>query len=354
MPGRDALKAKDMKRIGNVYDRIMSPENLREADRRARKGKGHQPGVQEHEKDREANIHRLHIMLRDQTYRTSSYTVFTIREPKERQIHRLPYYPDRILHWAIMLILEPIFLAFFTADTYSCVKRRGIHGAAKAIKMALRDQFGTQYCLKLDIRKFYPSINHAILKNLLRLKFKDERLLWLLDEIIDSADGLPIGNYLSQFLANFYLTGLDRMIKENQKRRPYFRYADDIVVLAADKPSLHQLLGEIRAYLESKLKLQLKGNYQVFPVSARGIDVVGYKFYGTHTLLRKSIKQSMARALAKKPSLATFASYYGWAKHCNGNHLLKKLIHEKFQRNGSENLLTRLHRRQVKNRSLIE
>jgi len=343
-----------MKRNGNVYDQIISLENLREADRRARKGKGHQPGVKAHDLDRESNLQQLHIMLRDQTYRTSPYTVFTIFEPKERQIYRLPYYPDRIVHWAIMLVLEPIFLAYFTADTYSCIKGKGVHGAANAIKRSFQNEAGTQYCLKLDIRKFYPSINHQILKNLLRRKFKDDRLLWLLDEIIDSADGLPIGNYLSQFLANFYLTGLDRRIKHNRRALKYFRYADDVVILAPDKQSLHALLAEIREYLHIKLRLEIKGNYQIFPVAARGIDFVGYVFFHTHTLLRKGIKQRMARAFAKKPSIPTLASYYGWVKHCNGNHLLKKLINEKFQRHGSENLLTRLRGRQVQNRPPIE
>lgn len=353
MPGRDALKAKGMKRIGNLYDKIINMGNLREADRRAHKGKGHQAGVRIHELDREANLERLHVMLRDQTYCTSPYHIFTIHEPKERQIHRLPYYPDRIVHHAVMAILEPIFMAHFTADTYSCIKGRGIHGAANAVRRALRDEPGTEYCLKLDIRKFYPSISHAILKTLLRRKLKDDRLMWLLEEIIDSSPGVPIGNYLSQYLANFYLTGFDRWIKQNKGVKYYFRYADDIVILASGKAHLHQLLAEIREFLAINLKLEVKGNYQVFPVWARGIDFVGYVFYHTYTLLRKSIKQNMARALAKKPSLATFASYYGWAKHCDGLHLLKKM-HEKFQRNGGENPFPRFRGRQVQNRPLIE
>jgi RNA-directed DNA polymerase len=344
-----------MKRIGNLYDKIISLENLQEADRRARKGKGHQPGVRIHDQDRAPNLQRLHDLLKAQAFRTSPYHVFTIREPKERQIHRLPYYPDRIVHHAVMAILERVFMQLFTADTYSCIKRRGIHGAANAVKDGLRHEASTQYCLKLDIRKFYPSINHAILKSLLRRKFKDSRLMWLLEEIIDSAPGLPIGNYLSQYLANFYLTGFDRWVKQEKMVRHYFRYADDIVILATDKPSLHQLLGEIREYLLTKLKLEIKGNYQVFPVAARGIDFVGYKFYHTHTLLRKSIKQNMARALAKiKPSLATFASYYGWVKHCNGNHLLKRLINEKFQGHEYHCSRSRIRRRQSKNRTPIE
>lgn len=111
--------------------------------------------------------------------------------------------------------MEPIWVSVFTADTYSCIKERGIHSLAKKLRDNLdKDPEGTKYCLKLDIRKFYPSLNHDILKGIIRKKIKDEDLLWLLDEIIDSADGVPIGNYLSQFFANLYLAYFDHWVKE--------------------------------------------------------------------------------------------------------------------------------------------
>lgn len=298
------------------------------ADSIARKGKLQQPGVIKHDRNREANIYRLHEFLINKTYQTSAYTTFTIFEPKERLIFRLPYYPDRITHHAVMNILEPIFVSTFTADTYSCIKQRGIHAAANAVRKALEDSAATQYCLKLDIKKFYPNIDHDILKSLLRKKFKDPDLLWLLDSIIDSAEGLPIGNYLSQYFANFYLSYFDHWIKEEKRVRYYFRYADDLVILAQDKPYLHALLSEIRNYLSDKLHLQVKENYQVFPIEQRGIDFVGYVFYHTHTRLRKSIKKNFARKLSKNPNPQSIASYKGWAKHANCNHLLKTLLHE--------------------------
>jgi len=316
-----------MKRTGNLYKQICSIENLELADRIARKGKLKQPGVIEHDRNREGNIKTLHEQLINKTYRTSPYTTFTIFEPKERLIFRLPYYPDRITHHAVMNILEPLFVSTFTADTYSCIKRRGIHGAAGGVKQALNDVAGTRFCLKLDIRKFYPSVDHAILKQLLRRKIKDNDLLWLLDEIIDSTDGLPIGNYLSQYFANFYLTGFDHWIKEEKRVRYYFRYADDLVILSDSKDYLHRLLSEIRTYLVDNLKLAVKDNYQVFPVDARGIDFVGYVFYHTHTRLRKSIKKAFARMIKKNRNAASIASYNGWAVHCDSKHLVKKLLH---------------------------
>jgi hypothetical protein len=230
-----------------------------------------------------------------------------------------------------MNILESIFVATFTADTYSCIKKRGIHAAERALKETLNDIEGTQYCLKLDIKKFYPSVDHAIMKQLLRKKIKDQDLLWLLDGIIDSADGLPIGNYLSQYFSNFYLTYFDHWLKEVKRVRYYFRYADDMVILSDNKPCLHQLLSEIRIYLQENLKLEVKHNYQVFPVKDRGIDFVGYVFFHTHVLLRKSIKQSFARMLKRNKNPQSTASYKGWAKHCNSKNLLKKLLNEEVQ-----------------------
>jgi RNA-directed DNA polymerase len=317
-----------MKRLNNLYEQIYSIENLWLADAIARKGKLKQPGVIEHDKNSHENILKLYDMLKNKTYKTSEYTTFTIFEPKERLIFRLPYYPDRITHHAIMNILEPIFVSTFTADTYSCIKKRGIHAAANAVKIALKDIPGTQYCLKLDIRKFYPNVDHAILKQLLRRKIKDNDLLWLLDEIIDSTDGLPIGNYLSQYLANFYLAYFDHWMKEEKRVKYYFRYADDLVILADNKPYLHTLLADIRAYMTENLKLKIKGNYQVFPVKERGIDFVGYVFRHTHTLLRKRIKQNFARMIAKNKNPQSIASYNGWALHCNSKNLLNKLLHE--------------------------
>src|SRR5512138_2152017 len=150
-----------MKRVSNLYERIYSIENLKLADSIARRGKSKQPGVIKHIKNEEVNIMRLHDILKNKEYHTSEYTTFTIFEPKERIIFRLPYFPDRITHHAIMNVLEPIFVSTFTRDTYSCIKKRGIHAAAIALKSALKDIPGTTYCLKLDIRKFYPNVDHA-------------------------------------------------------------------------------------------------------------------------------------------------------------------------------------------------
>lgn len=315
-----------MKRINNIYQEIISIENLQLADSIARKGKAKQNGVIIHDKNKEANILRLHEILKNKEFKTSEYQTFKIYEPKERLVYKLPYFPDRIIHHAIMNQLESMFTKNLTKDTYSCIKGRGIHKAKEAVEKALKNKSETIFCLKFDITKFYPSVNHDILKDLLLRKIKDAYLIKLLFEIIDSAIGLPIGNYLSQSLANFYLSYFDHWIKETKRVKHYFRYADDIVILADNKESLHELLSHIKAYLALNLKLEVKDNYQIFPVSSRGIDFVGYKMFHTHTLLRKSIKKAFARILKRRNNKASIASYKGWLMHCNSKNLIRKLL----------------------------
>ena len=315
-----------MKRIGNLYQKIYSLDNLRLADEKARKGKRNSYGVRFHDRNREENLLKLHHELKHKTFKTSPYEIFKIYEPKEREIYRLPYYPDRILHHAVMNVLEPVWMSIFTADTYSCIKGRGIHTCAEKLKKQLRDDVqGTRYCLKLDIKKFYPSVDHDVLKSILARKIKDKDLLWLLGEVINSAAGVPIGNYLSQYFANLYLAYFDHWIKEEKSVKYYYRYADDLVILAKTKEELHGLFLDIQQYLKINLKLRVKGNYQVFPVEERGIDFVGYRFWHTHTLLRKRIKKNFAKAVARGEGKETLVSYLGWAKHCNSKNLIKKL-----------------------------
>lgn len=214
------------------------------------------------------------------------------------------------------------------------------------------DVTGTMYCLKIDVSKFYPSIDHDILKAQLRRIIKDDRLLKLLDNIIESAVGVPIGSYISQYFANFYLNGFDHWIKQDMGVKYYFRYADDIVILAPNKEYLQKLLSDIKKYLAYELKLTLNHKYQVFPVFSRGIDVIGYVFYHTHIYLRKSIKQNMART---RNNPVSAASYWGWAKPCDSRHLIKKLkLHDSIQRLRHKSRIKSTFRGKVKNRQSVQ
>ncbi len=324
-----------MKRHDNLMARIASMENLLLADEKARKGKRCRWGIRIHDRNKMQNLEKLQRWLREGTYRTSPYRTFLIHDPKEREIFKLPYFPDRIAHHAIMNVLEPIWVSTFASCTYACIKGRGIHAGVKAVKRALRDVEGTEYCLKWDIKKYYPSVDHDIMKTKIRKKIGDARLLRVLDEVIDSSPGLPIGNYLSQYLANVYLSDFDHWMKEAKGVKHYFRYADDMVVLG-DKEYLRTLFGDIREYTEKELKLTIKGNWQIFQVDARGIDFLGYVFYHTHTRLRKRTKRNIFRkivscnrkGMTEKEKQNAMGSYYGWLKYCDSGHL-KKTINEK-------------------------
>jgi len=329
-----------MKRIGNLYDKICGLDNLYLAYSKARKGKSRSYGVIRFERDLDDNIRQIQKELITHTYRTSRYDVFTISDPKERIIYRLPF-GDRVVQHAIMNVLESIWTSVFISHTYSCIKGKGIHGALKHLKRDLKDVDNTTYCLKIDIRKFYPSIDHNVMKHILRKKLKDNRVLKLLDGIIDSAPGLPIGNYLSQYLANLYLSYFDHWMKEVKRVKYYYRYADDIVILASDKEYLRSLLSDLGIYLQKELKLHVKSNYQVFPVASRGIDFVGYVFYHTHILMRKRIKKNFCRRVSRlnKRDITArdykigICSWIGWAKYCNSRNLVKKIIkNEEFLR----------------------
>lgn len=284
---------------------------------------------------------QLQNLLIWKMYHTSEYEIFTKNDSgKEREIYKLPYFPDRITHWAIMQQLEPIFMEVFTDFTHAAIKNRGIHSALFQIDKYMQDEENSLYCLKIDVKKFFPNINHQILKDLLRKKIKDEDLLWLLDEIIDSLQrdtGIPIGNYLSQYFANFYLAYFDHWLKE-VKHVNFVRYMDDVCIFHNSKDFLNVLREEIAEYLWDNLKLELKGNYQVFPSRIRGVDFVGFRHFGDYILLRKSTYKNLRKKLTlikmrcEKGEQLTYSewcsinSYKGWVMWCNGHNLTKKYI----------------------------
>lgn len=331
-----------IKRYDNVYDKIYDYDNLKLAHRQARKGKSHYKEVKMVNGSEDEYLIQLQNMLIWKTYKTSDYEIFIKNDTgKEREIYRLPYFPDRICQWAIMLQIEDVLLKTFTDFSCASIPNKGIHHALKLLDNYMEDEEGTAYCLKIDIKKFFPNIDHEILKQLLRKKFKDGDLLWLLDEIIDSIEGgkgIPIGNYTSQYFANFYLTYFDHWLKEVKGVKYVIRYMDDIIIFHKNKKWLHQLRRDIEEYLWGNLKLELKENYQVFPSRVRGVDFVGYRHFGDYILLRKStakrFKRKM-RKILKKVKLGqrmshsdwcSINSYKGWVTWCDGYNLTKRYI----------------------------
>ena len=330
-----------MKRYNNLYEKIYNMDNIRLAHKNARKGKKHYSEVNMVDNNSEYYFKQVYDMLKNKTFKNSQYYIFKlIDNGKEREIFKLPYFPDRIIHHCIMQILEPIWKKSLIRDTYSSIKGRGLHDGVKRIKKALKDREGTKYCMKLDIKKFYPSVNHEVLKRIIRQKIKCQDTLWLLDEIIDSTKGVPIGNYLSQYFGNIYLSGLDHFVKEKYHMNYYFRYCDDIIILSESKEKLWQVLYAINNYCKL-LVLSIKENYQVFPIDIRGIDFLGYRFFHNFVLLRKSIanrfKNKIKNIIENNSEMPRtniingIMSYYGWIKHGDCKQLFNKYINKEIQ-----------------------
>lgn len=329
-----------MKRIGYLFEKVCDMDNLRMAEANAGTGKGSRQEVAQFRDNLEQNLADIRAQLVNRTYHTSQYTCFIKHEPKERVIYKLPY-RDRVVQWAIMQVLVDIWTPIFTRDTYACIKGRGVHSLLQRLRKELRNApDGTKYCYKIDIRKFYPSITHSILKEVVRQRIKDPALLWLLDDIIDSADGVPIGNYISQYFANLYLAELDHIVKEQWGVKYYYRYADDIVVLSDSKEFLHGIHTKMVQYLAEHRRLELKPNYQIFPVEARGIDFIGYVTRHTYCRARKRNKKALCKIVAKlrhkgltgEEIRLRVASRLGFIVHADSKHLINilgvKKLHE--------------------------
>jgi len=326
-----------MKRYNNLYYKVYDMDNLLLAHKNAKRGKSHYREVKKIEKKPVFYLLKIQKMLKEKTFVNSEYTHLqrTMENGKVRDIAKLPYFPDRIIHHAIIQVVGDIWVKSFIKSTYACIKGRGIHQCVKKIKEDLRNKDATKYCLKMDVRKFYPSVKHDVMKQIIRKKIKDKEMLWLLDAIIDSEPGLPIGNYLSQFLGNLYLSELDHIIKEKLHCKYYYRYCDDMVILGDNKNKLHKIKKIIEIEL-SKLKLEMKDNWQIFPVDDRGIDFLGYRFFQNYTLLRKSIFKRYKRKLSNikrdweemeaQAVICSVMSYFGWMKYCNSKNMKSSLI----------------------------
>lgn len=321
-----------MRRYGNLWDKIIDKNNLKVAFKKARRGKTWQRKVRRIEKHLDYFIDKLHASLVEGTYRTSKYKNKVIYEPKMRTIYILPFFPDRIMHHAIMNVLEPIWDGMLIETCYACRKGKGQHVGSRYCMELVRKY---RYCLKCDVSKFYPNVDHKILKEILRKKIKDQKLLNLLDEIIDSVEGgknVPIGNYLSQWFGNLYLNELDMLLKHKYHVKPYLRYCDDFLLFSDDKQYLNEMAKIIKEFLENSLKLKLS-KCNLFPVT-QGVDFLGYRHFPQgYILVRKSTAKRMKKRmksivweyrhkkLTKDQVISKLASTEGWLKHATAHNL---------------------------------
>ena len=289
--------SKIMKRHGNLFHKIVDLDNLYDAFDKAKKGKQHYEGVQKFAAALPYSITNIQTALKYKTFTTSKYMERFLYVPKLRTIYVLPF-KDRVVQHALMNITSPIFLNGFVHNTYSCIKGRGVHAGCLKAKEYL---YKFRYCLQCDISKFYPSINHEILKEVFRTRIKCKDTLWLMDDIVDSMPGeinVPIGNLTSQWFGNAYMTELDHLIMFEWKTPNYVRYCDDFVMFSNDKCHLRELQAKITEYLAQKRQLKLSKSI-LFPVS-QGLDFLGYRFFRGYTLLRKRTAKRTRRRLLRK------------------------------------------------------
>lgn len=328
-----------MKRHGNLWDKIIDPDNLYLAYRRARKGKGWTRSVAEFEKDVEGNLKKLHELLVSKKFNTSKYSTKEIYEPKHRTLYKLPFYPDRIVQHALLQVVIPIWDSLMIEDSYACRPNKGMHIASKKTVGYVKKY---KYCMKADISKFYPSIDHDVLFNIIKEKIKCSETLNLLHNIIYSFPGgknAPIGNYTSQWFGNIYLNKLDQEIKHKHKGKAYIRYCDDFVLFSDDKEWLKSILSWVKEYAGDVLKLKLsKGS--VFPVT-QGVDFLGYRHFPNKILLRKTTAKRVKKRMKELPDLlntgkisldqyrSSIASTEGWMKWANTHNFKTHLnIHK--------------------------
>lgn len=289
-----------MMKINNIYSEITSKENLYRSAYMASKGRRYRDSTADFNFSLEEEIDRLHKELLTKTYRHGKYRLFKIYDPKERNIAAAPF-KDRVVHHAVHDVIEPIIDKTFIYDSFACRKDKGTHKAVDRAQGFLR---ANKFCFHGDIKQYFPSINHRIIKGILRMRIEDKDALWLLDEIIDSAMslpvclqvgegtavndnriGLPIGNLTSQFFANLYLNELDYFIKFDLRIRYYLRYMDDFLIFSNEKIRLVEVKERIRNFLNVSLELRLhKDKSQIYSASD-GIKFLGFRLFSEYRRL---------------------------------------------------------------------
>ncbi len=327
-----------MKRHGYLFEKVVDKNNLHAAILKASKNKRNRPEVVKVLENIPEHVNILHRMLWTKSYKPCAIKELTVREgsnQKERLVTKIDFFPDQVLHWAIILVIQPLIIN--SAYTYSCgsMPGRGSHYGKKRVeKWMRRDYKNTKYCAKLDIAKFYPSLSNRYLKGLVRKLIKDQKLLWCIDVIIDThRNGAPIGYLTSQWFANLALQDLDYLIKQQLHVTYYVRYMDDMVLFGANKKLLHKAVRSIMDHI-AKNGLKIKKNWQVFKLAKRALDFMGFRFYHHKTILRKSLMLRItrkARKLNKKIQIshkeaAGMISYMGWIKHTNTYNVYKHHI----------------------------
>lgn len=340
-----------MKRYGNLWPKIITFENLYQAHCKAQQGKRYRSSVLAFNHNLGSNLLQLQRDLASQTYQPGDYRTFLIQEPKIRMISAAPY-RDRVVHHALCTWIAPILEKTLIHDTYANRVGFGSHRALKRFTQFCRS---SQYILQCDIVKYFPSIDHQILKEQIRRKIKCSQTLWLIDLFIDNSNpqdpvlhhfagdmlltplerrrGLPIGNLTSQMFANFYLSGFDHFVKEKLGFKKYLRYVDDFALCADDPDLLHSARLQIELYL-AMLRLKIHPIKSQLAATHRGANFVGYRVLPHHIRVRRQnlhqARKRLRRQLRTGSNLqalqTSIHSWFAHLSHANSYQLQQQIL----------------------------
>jgi len=345
-----------MRRSRRLWQGIVSWENLLLAAYKARRGKRDRRTVQRFEFDLEGQLLAIFRALLDGSYRPGAFRTHWIARPKPRLISAAPYH-DRVVHHALMNVLEPVLERHFHPHSYACRKGKGTHAAADRLQQLFSRY---RYFVQFDIRKYFPSIDHLILKATFRRLIKDQRVLNLMDTIVDSSNeqeslteyfpgddllsplrrrGLPIGNLTSQWFSNWYLTGLDHFVTSRLGLGGYVRYCDDFLICCDDRGVLRDAVARVGGFLAG-VRLRLHEERLSIRPSRAGATFVGYRIWPTHRLVRKQnvrafrrrvrwMKRAYAAGLMDWGEIRRrLDSWLGHARQANSKRLIRRLSRE--------------------------
>lgn len=340
------IKPNRKEALMSLYERIYDIRNLEESYKRT------QSAERKYRKEaiyfamsKERKLRDLKKELKDKTYRPGSYIEFYVYEPKKRLVHA-PHIRDKIVQFSIHTVLQGVYRPVFIKDSYACLEDKGAHEAVHRIQHYMRLaqwKYEEPYIVKIDVRKFFYSINRDILKTIYRKKIpeSEQDFLRILDMIVDSSPegekGLPLGNVTSQDFANIYLNEVDQFCKRYLGLKWYVRYMDDICIIVKDREIARNVLAKIRTYVKDHLDLELNEKTHIYPL-AQGINTLGFRIHTTHLEVRNSSKAAMKRRikkidekvqsgrLTKKQAQQYVNAWLGHARHSNSYNLAKKIF----------------------------
>lgn len=324
--------------VSHYYDNIISINNLCKAWEEFIRGKKSKRDVAEFSLNLSQNIFSLHEELRTKIYQHGLYEAFSISDPKPRSIHKSTV-RDRLLHHATYRVLYPLFDKKSIYDSYSCRRFKGTHRAIKRfdqfVGQVSESDSRTCWILKCDVRKFFASIDHATLIEIVKKHISDADIIWLIETVVGSfqstgpGKGLPLGNLTSQLLVNVYMNEFDQFVKHRLKQKHYIRYADDFVIMHHNKGVLIEVLPKVHGFLDEKLKLSLHPNKIFLKTAASGVDFLGWVHFSHHRVLRTTTKKRMFKGINdSQENPEVVQSYLGLLSHGNSWKLQQKILNK--------------------------